>query len=722
MFHNLLWRLSLIWLILVCAHTAPAADYVVSDVQIGADGLFKVGCWTRLEFELSGPAGSTVQPVITVPDPDGNPVDAFWNEVTLPASGAVRVSEMIRLGRLGAVIRIHMEHKGVRQTARTFQTSGLMSDGSGHLIKSLPQHHQIWLVHGNHPAFPAAADRWNQTDADSLHLVSIPDLSLFRSDVGEGINVIVLSPDMAVTTEQSLQLSRWVQRGGRLVIPVGDGVDDLRDSEIAEWLPFLPSGRTEVRNLVPLRELVPKSSSLKVITVLPAAQFDTGSAKFLAGNLVARGSHGLGQVTMTSMPLHLDPLASWDALSQAELAVKLADVRAPWELMSEANRDGTELNPTGVSDFQSQLLNQLEDFPQVSRGTNWTVMGTLLALLLLVGPLDYLIVHRILQRPHWTWVTLPVFAVVFGVVLLRLSEAANQRDLVANQLEIIDVDSANQLIRSRSWLSFYSPATRRYEIAIAPFDEKLTASGSYSVGPRLGWLERPEEGYRGMYHGGGLDIGKPRYQLVATHDAVHNLPLHIWSTGGLDCEWERSGVSTADLVESNLSVSRGRQLVGNLTSHLPGTITSWFIAYDGTAFYSNSDAEVLEGQEFDASQTRSTVMSQALSLQQNYYDPLSSDQEYMVRIMSFHQVAGGRKFSRLRHAALGELDCSAVHQLDRAVLYGVLKDAHLTRLTIDGTEPPLAQQATYVRILLPVTRQQTDISAPPPPDLIQVPK
>lgn len=725
---------------LLCSGTSLlAADWSLEEVSIGYQGLFKVGCWTRLTLRISGPRETSFRPVITVADPDGAPVDELWPELLVPQEGAVEVSSWVRLGRLGTPIRIQVEAGNQRINLRTLPTDGTASEAGGGVIRSLPQHHQLWLLVGDHPAFQHAKARWNSAVTNSLEIVQTQDLRMINPPLSEGLNAIVLNPAVTISELEASTLANWVHRGGRLVIPVGGAVDELLLSPLARWLPILPVEAGFTRNLVPLRELVPKSASLKVVAELPAARFPEGKGIFLAGQLVVRGSYGLGQVTLLAVPLEREPLSTWDAASQAELAVKLLGIDPPWDQVTLiSNRETDELlNPTGISDFQSQLVNVLERFPGVGRGSNWTVLGALLSLLLVVGPLDYLLVHRLLQRPHWTWLSFPLLSLGFAGILMSISTAGNQQPLSAQQIEVVDLDPQRGVLRSHSWFSFYSPESRRYELTAAPQSGKLPEEVELTQSPRLGWIERPEPGFRGMYHGGGLDRSKPRYSASPLRDSLLSYPVQIWSSGAAECDWEATGSQLQQLVEAQLSDQGDGRLRGAVTHHLGQDLRDWFIAYRTDAYLGSELQPLTSGQSFQVTGTRSANLEFVLLGEietrtvepgqylpritpWRNYDPRTENPDVILRVMSFHELLGGRKYSGLQHASTPEVDCSQLPPLNVAVLVGRLEQP-LTEYRLDGTAPALSGSAVYVRLLLPVERRQRSGDAPPPQDLLRVP-
>jgi hypothetical protein len=79
------------------------------------------------------------------------------------------------------------------------------------------------------------------------------------------------------------------------------------------------------------------------------------------------------------------------------------------------NRDrSAALGQSGLTDLATQFLRTADEFESVERVSTWTVMGLMLLYLFIIGPIDYLVVHRILKRPRWTWVTFPLMVALHG--------------------------------------------------------------------------------------------------------------------------------------------------------------------------------------------------------------------------------------------------------------------------------------------------------------------
>ncbi len=93
-------------------------------------------------------------------------------------------------------------------------------------------------------------------------------------------------------------------------------------------------------------------------------------------------------------------LRDWDGLPA------LLAGQVDYDARREAARQRTNLNPTGISDLQTQVLGTTNQFPEVSRPSYWSSLGLIVLAFLVIGPIDYFLVHHLLRRRTWTWFTL----------------------------------------------------------------------------------------------------------------------------------------------------------------------------------------------------------------------------------------------------------------------------------------------------------------------------
>lgn len=714
----------------------------ITGVRVGFEGHFKVGEWSPIEVSVSGPRGSAVMLVVRGADPDGSPVLFPFPEIILDED-VTQVFGVFLSGRLEAPVQIQLR-QGEQIVDSLFLRAG------SEALRPLRQSSQLWMIVGEQPAFEIAAQRWKESLPGDLSTIVREDLSDRFPEQGlDSLDLIVLSPSTFVSLQASASLRRWVERGGRLVVPVGAGVAALAASPLSEWLPIRPTGQTDIRNLGGINSAVPGSTPLRMLGSLPAAQLDPAQGRVLAsgltGPLILRTAYGIGQVTVLGFPLDQRPLANWSPTSQSDLAALLADVIPPWraEFSSRPTADAmTDLDPTGVSDLQTQLVHALDHFDDVPRTSHWVVMGWIALFVVLIGPVDYFLLHHFLKRPHWTWVTLPVWIGLVSLFAIAQANGTNEQPLQGRQLDIADVDASSGVLRVRSWMNYYSPETQRSRVVALPSDA-FRDGGTETLSTRMlrsGWVSRPESGFRGMYRPGGIDASKPEYTISEDRQFIENLPTQIWSTGSMATEWEMD-IVTQDLIEFDLTDTGAGRVRGTLTHHLPGPLSDWFLAYGSFAYFPPSgigagQQPLLPGETWDVGQARSNILRGVLvgltqssiareagtgqdpRISRDVFDPLARDPFMLARIISFHGAAGGTGYTGLLNQSLKKLDLSTLLPLDRAVLFGRL-ELPATRFGIDVAEVSVRNQETFVRIIIPVERILRTGDTPPDPSLLE---
>ncbi len=191
----------------------------------------------------------------------------------------------------------------------------------------------------------------------------------------------------------------------------------------------------------------------------------------------------------------------------------------------------SDLGSVGVTDLATQLNSGLDQFPNVQRVSFRGVLLWTILWMAVLFPFDYLLVHKLLKRPHLTWLTMPFLIAGATLLAARHATATNASPLTVNQVDLLDYAPARSTVRLRSWMTFYSGETARYDVA---------AKSSLGGPAEVGWNAKPEEGLRGVYRQGGTQFGAPSYQTTADHHEIQGLPVRLWSSYSLASEWSES--------------------------------------------------------------------------------------------------------------------------------------------------------------------------------------
>ena len=117
--------------------------------------------------------------------------------------------------------------------------------------------------------------------------------------------------------------------------------------------------------------------------------------------------------TVVGIDVDRPPLSEWPPLSV--VMSRLAGLTELTQRAAAPSRTG-RLAHSGITDLASQLAQAQRTFPQVERSSLWTVLGLLVGYLVLIGPIDYVLAHRVLRRPHLTWVTFPLLVAAAAVL------------------------------------------------------------------------------------------------------------------------------------------------------------------------------------------------------------------------------------------------------------------------------------------------------------------
>ncbi|MAG92826.1 MAG: hypothetical protein CMJ48_03655, partial [Planctomycetaceae bacterium] len=588
------------------------------------------------------------------------------------------------------------------------------------------------------------------TDGPRVHGIALErsgDLPASPSAL-QAVDVIVFADQFELTDDQNNLVRAWVQDGGHLVIATGTAGESLGRSLLAKWLPFEVIGTMRLRDLSALESFSGQLERIKTGHVGKTGKFQEFAnatriqaddavelVPTLDGPLLSRAAYGFGRVTFLTLDLNAPPLAKWSFVEQ--FVLKLIDApRAETAVTDRADR--SQLTHTGITDLASQLAGSLEHFETVQRLTSWHVMGWLGLYVLLIGPLDYLLVHRLLKRPALTWVTFPTIVVVASLLAVVSAERVNGSQLMINRLEIVDVDARTDVLRSSDFSTIYSPQTRRYRLEVEPATSAWSArdSATREATPlatmEMQWFGIPETSYGGMYRGGGFELGRrPYYRMLEDGQGIENLPIAVWSTRTIQ---SRSFMEPSPLIESNLR-SIGNQLSGTFSHSLPVPISDWILAHGHQVFWSRSSnperSKIPPHQVWDTASpnVRSRDLTGLLTRsvksrvkREGGDDPLSLDAGQIVRMLTFHDAVGGRDYTGLTNAELARLDFTRFLTLNTAVLVGRI-DKPAGNLLLDGKPVQPTRHETFIRILLPV-----DASGPvrtkltPRPEDLEVPK
>jgi hypothetical protein len=732
-----------------------SSELSIEQIRVGFGGSFKVGRWTSISVEIKVKRPCTVHWSIEVPDPHGNPTQFPGPATKFANAGLQTLKTVFRTGRLDGSLRVRVGSDG-NEVERLLRTG---DDDIAALRPALKQSVVLVGVLGQ----PAGLSDLQKLERP-VQIVNLDDAADLPTEYSayEGLDILIINGSPAITRPQSDAIRDWVYSGGRLTLAVGRDTTAFQNGSIYQWVSeFIPLlGTRELRKLRGLESFDRGTTPITVRRGQPvtAARIDIGDNESdtptFAGHvlvteerepLVVRSACGFGRITFLGVDLDVPPLSDWKPLS--DVLQRLVFDEFPPASDQGSNR-GQRLSQTGVSDLATQLQSASEDFPGLDRISTWTVMTLLIVYLMLIGPADYFLVHRVFRNPRMTWVSFPILVCVAAALAIWTAHSTNSQDVRLNQIDLVDIDAAPngpQFVRSQSWLTVYTPSTVRNQVAVLPRslqaednnlqpDETTAANTDVARenGPfRLSWAGVPETGFGGMYRSGGIEFGRPSYRYTAGGAGIDDLPTAMWSTASLTASRTHR---SEGLVESDLT-SRGFGLLsGTLTHHLGGPLREWMLAYGPGVYFSKvnprtGEAAIIEPntawspdgpsvhqQELLGylTQTRlkavkgsdaSNRKTAEYRLAQSTYDPFSREPAGILRMITFYRRAGGEKYTQLNSDSLRHFDYTGLLELDRAILFARV-DTPVADLKWNDKPLTSTRRSTFVRIVLPVRQSK----------------
>jgi hypothetical protein len=419
-------------------------------------------------------------------------------------------------------------------------------------------------------------------------------------------------------------LAEWVRRGGRLIVSVGANPDVLNEvKEIRDLLPatVAPNGKRNVGKLA-FTWNVPNASKgqfesrgqkaeFAVVSPEPRADRsawvimseETGDRKPLA----VQGSYGLGRVTVIGFDLDRPPFSESEPKLRGPFYETLFSASGYVLPQSGSTYDRATQHSTGpkMDDHMAMLQGSLDFFegvPVVSFG--WVALFILIYIIL-IGPVDYLFLKKVVKRLEWTWVTFPVIVISVSAAAYFAAYALKGRDLKINKVDVVDIDLAGRRVDGQSWFTLFSPRIHDYSLGVEPAGTAADGGPAWSAGSvanakdtLISWHGAVER--YGSRSSSGLFDKRYTYQTVGDPDdpnrelyaaAIERVPIQVWTTKAFTARWSAPFDPAKPPVSAELGVSKlsEKSIQGTITSNLPiaENPTDITLIWQGMAFKLN---------------------------------------------------------------------------------------------------------------------------------------
>lgn len=724
-------------------------SFQITNIQVGLNQVWKVGYPSRFAFDLlSGPQDSITEPlgiaVISTVDGEGIGVDyevPVSREQCYPVDVAgqkrLRFETTVVHGRANRPIRLSIKDAKTKAAASlvvvglnnlTIEENGtsvsLDQESRG---KALPAT-QPWVVGiGSDLKLDQVAQQSAQGRLPSYVSTELPDGMMLPSysDSYNGIDLLILPTNPSsiidsMTIQQQIALRDWVRMGGHL--QVWAGANAIR---IPEW--------SWLRDVLPAQEqgVAPESDPGTIESFLSSqvrlGRLTLGRFSVRDGivdlidrtklPLIIRGAYGLGQVQICAADLNQEPLASWPDRKLLVEKLLLDSIDSPRKIQTGSS---SQVAFVGYDDMAGQLRSFLDVFPSVQSGNLVAVAAVIAMLVALIGPLDYFVIQRILQKPTWTWWSLGLWSTItLGMVIGLVQWWKPNRELL-NSIEIVDFDYSTRSIRGSAFLCQYVGKSGRYDLEastrqlMASTTDELPGTERKKYPSGLHWFGQPGSGLGGFDSNVRTDFGFPSYRLMRD-GGLEQLGIPTSGTKALRAEWNFSELP--ELPKSRFEVALGSDfLEGNWINPLSEDVLDPILIYRGWVYRLPSKIRSGSGITIAPSdipkdlgrflQQRQTIKDSEFG---QPWDPSSSVSPMrLFDMLGLHRAAGGVGYTGLSHRYLKSLDFSQLANLNRAIILGRINEP-VVDIALKRAEEKLvvrnANRNSFVRFVLPVEQR-----------------
>ncbi len=705
----------------------PNADHRPIIGNIGFNGIWKLGQPCAVKIQIPSNLGRPVS-AVEITTLDGDAVEVVYrHELNNPTSREVAIP--IRIGRRQSVITARLvdsegnvlvsEDRELTDQEGLFPTQPIIlalgsSMGVEELVRSVRlnadhQHPSISVVEIKEPGL--LPQSWLEYQAADLLIISTSDSELLSG----------------IDAWQWTAIDNWICRGGGCIVSLDPAKDPFEVLEpLRAWLPGKLQGECQILRPAALESLV---STDMPLSSFPAVLFqaESGRSQLSLNDSQGRTTnwwvttpYGFGSIQLVASNLDHPSFAQWKHR------------RLFWQRLIEpyfekSILDGTQLTNQsnansylGYNDLTGQLRSMLEQFPGVSVISFSQIAAMLVALLLLIGPVDYLISVRWLKRPYLSWIFSGGILLSSSIGLAWYYRALRPDQVMVNSAQIVDIDTQTGRADGHIWGHVYSAQARQVS---------AEAKSNWSGLPIwLDWQGLPGSGLGGLESQMRLERGMPAYEIqYACHEAAggaHQAPASRLHGFGIPVAGTKSFVGAwfenlPDVVgEGNRSELRELpsvdQLEGLLVNPLKVDLRDVMVFYHQWFYWIKSrmtpgDRVTMSSDDVprDIARRLNRYKETDGKVSASQWDPAGRDEvDRLLELMMFHQAATGQNYTSLMHRYQPILDHSHLLASDYAILVGRLdsppSNLKLSFEGMDLTPIHTGIDKTWVRILIKV--------------------
>lgn len=505
--------------------------------------------------------------------------------------------------------------------------------------------------------------------ASDLLLISTSDIEFMR----------------AISAQQWSAIDGWIRSGGGCVVSLGGSAEEL--GSVPELLSLLPGKVLDqgmVTNPGGLESLVGVTEDPLKPFPVTLVEPSKGEVKLMLTDSLSRrfpwwivSARGQGTIRVVASDMDTTALANWkdrrvlwDRLIEPYFSNSMFDNAAGSEEMLAGSS-----SYLGYNDLVGQLRATLDVFSSVRGVSFGQVAVVLIAILVLVGPIDYFVSVRWLKRPATSWLFAGTSLVAISSALTWCYFAIRPDTVLVNTAQIVDIDLETGRIDGRLWSHVYSGVARQVDIKV---------KGPGDAGVVLDWQGLPGPGLGGLTSQLITDRGMPAYSIeysAATDSQFLGVGIPSAGTKCLNGRWTSTlaatelGVTSPGELQEMVGVD---QLQGVFSNPLTVDLRDAILFYHDWYYVLNSriaagEQVVISSEQIPKDLKRRLNRQRSVdgNVRITRWDPAERGElDRLLELMMFYKAASGANYASLTHRYQPQVDHSNLLELDKAVLIG----------------------------------------------------
>ncbi|MCR9291945.1 MAG: hypothetical protein NXI32_04445 [bacterium] len=722
---------------------SAAADVAV---QVGFSGAWKLGHICPVRVEVQGALLSAAR-IVRVRSIDGDGVDVAYDRVLGESewqSSSAEIWLPVRVGQAGLELLVEL------------------LDADGQVLASVPAESQdLQSLDSDQPLVLALNSslgleqllRSNASGTDSnFSTVVISDPEQLPPDWRDysSVDVLLIAAQdvefLDAIGDKWQALDLWIRNGGGCVISVSPQIAEqlmaqqeafrernqpIADSDtenattpspevgLSAFLKLLPGnvlGQGVISDPGALESLVGTQDPLERFSAV-RFEAERGRVELAFSDTLSRSTpwwitfaHGHGTVRVVLSDLDAPAFNNWD------------DRRLFWEKLIEpyldrkllegsvAESQTADTSYLGYDDLVGQLRATLDVFQGVRVISFGQISAALIAIVLLIGPVDYLISVRWLKRPQVSWWFTGAVLLLACSALAWLGSWVHEDRVLVNTVQILDIDGAAGTSTGTLWSHVYCGNARKLNVQ---------ARGGDGAAVTLDWQGLPGQGLGGLNTQLSTDRGMPPYRIELAADrssSIFGVGIPTGGSKGFSANW--SGAIDLE-TDFDLSELPGvDQLTGEFKNPFAADVKDSVIFYHNWFYRLNSripagDRVTISSDTIPKDIARKLNERREIDdkVSTRKWDPSDRDSvDRLLELMMFHKAATGSNYTSLAHRYQPMMDHSNLLETDYAILVGRL-DEPLVALEVNNEDDTSvdAQQLmdrVWFRLLIPVRKPE----------------